>query len=360
MSPTAPANSGTGSSPWILLWLVAQRCYWSAPQEEARAAVLESAARLGSIVSDLRLLATVAYVAPLERGREVLAAIARTPLDLEADPEAARLVGTAAAVVGSFAMAAPALATAAAGLRARGRLGHLARVLVLEGWAASHLANWSLAVPAAEEARAFSAEAAEPLWEAGAKVVHALIAASRGDAEDVDRYTGEVERIALPAGVNFLLAAVQLARGTSALGSGRHSEAFEHLRRLFDGSDPAHHPLIATLAIGDLAEAARQCGGEEVALRSSAISDSIEELAASPRLHHGLRLARALLADDGEAEGLYQLALDVGSVGMAGRPRAGPPGLRVMASSQASRRRVTRSAARGPRRVRRARRRRVG
>ena len=68
--------------------------------------------------------------------------------------------------------------------------------------------------------------------------MQAQIAASRGDEEDVDRYTAEVERVALPFRVNFLLAAVQVARGMSALGSGRHSEAFEHLRRLFDRADP--------------------------------------------------------------------------------------------------------------------------
>ena len=248
-----------------LVWLVAQRCYWSAPADEARARVLEAAAGLGSIDSDLRLLATVAYAAPLERGREVLAAVRVAPADLDGDPEAARLAGTAAAVVGEFALAAPALAASATGLRARGRLGHLARVLVLEGWAASHLGDWTLAVPAAEEAGAFAAEAREPLWAAGAKVVQAQIAAWRGDIDDVDRYTAEVERVALPFRVNFLLAAVQVARGMSTLGSGSHDEAFEHLRRLFDRADPAYHPMISSLAIGDLAEAALHAGREDEA-----------------------------------------------------------------------------------------------
>jgi DNA-binding CsgD family transcriptional regulator len=293
-----------------LIWLVAQRCYWSAPDEEARAAVLEAAARLGSVESDLRLLAIVAYVAPIERGREIVVAVSRTPSDLDADPEAARLLGTAAAVVGAFALAAPALASSAAGLRARGRLGHLARVLVLEGWAASHLADRTLAVPAAEEARAFAAEAAEPLWEAGAKVVQAQIAALRGDTEEVDRLTAEIERIGLPVRVNFLLAAAQIARGVSALAGGRHGEAYEHLRRLFDRADPAHHPLISTLAVGGLAEAAARSE------RTADARDVLEELApfedraASPTFLTGMRYARALLADDEEAESHFQSALD--------------------------------------------------
>jgi DNA-binding CsgD family transcriptional regulator len=292
-----------------LIWLVAQRCYWSTPDEEARDTVLEAAARLGSVRGDLRLLAIVAYAAPIERGQEVLAAVSEKPR-LDADPEAARLVGTAAAVVGAFALAAPALASSAAGLRARGRLGHLARVLVLEGWASSHLANWTLAVPAAEEARIFASEAAEPLWEAGANVVQALIAALRGDSDQVDRLTAEVERIGLPLRVSFLLAAAQIARGVSALGGGRHGEAYEHLRRLFDRADPAHHPLISTLAIGDLAEAAAHSGRKDGA---RAVLDGltfIEDHAASSRFHSGMRYAQALLAEDSEAERFFQAALD--------------------------------------------------
>jgi DNA-binding CsgD family transcriptional regulator len=299
-----------------LIWLLAQRCYWSAPEKEAGAAVLEAAARLGSAGSDLRLLAIVAYVAPIERGREIVAAVSRTPSNLDADPEAARLLGTAAAVVGAFALAAPALASSAAGLRARGRLGHLARVLVLEGWAASHLADWTLAVPAGEEARTFAAEAAEPLWEAGAKVVQAQIAALRGDTEEVDRLTAEIERIGLPLRVNFLLAAAQIARGVSALGGGRYDEAYEHLRRLFDRVDPAHHPLISTLAVGGLAEAAAHAERSAEARAVLEVLAPFEDRAASPSFHAGMRFARALLADDGEAEPLFQVALDADLSGL--------------------------------------------
>jgi DNA-binding CsgD family transcriptional regulator len=293
-----------------LIWLVAQRCYWSAPDEEARSAVLEAAAQLGSVQSDLRLLAIVAYVAPIERGREVLAAVSKATVHLDADPEAARLLGTSAAVIGAFALAAPALARSAAGLRARGRLGHLARVLVLEGWAASHLADWTLAVPAAEEARAFASEAAEPLWEAGAKVVQAQIAALRGNTDEVDRLTADVERIGLPHRVNFLLAAAQIARGVSALGGGRHGEAYDHLRRLFDRADLAHHPLISTFAIGDLAEAAANSGRKDSARAIVENLAPLEDRAASPRFHNGMRYARALLAKHSQAERFFQSALD--------------------------------------------------
>jgi ATP/maltotriose-dependent transcriptional regulator MalT len=183
-------------------------------------------------------------------------------------------------------------------------------VLVLEGWAPGHLAKWNFAVPAAEEARAIASEAAEPLWEAGAKVVQAQFASLRGDSEEVDRLAVEVERIGLPLKINFLLAAAQVARGVSALGGGRYEEAYEHLRRLFDRADPAHHPLIATLGIGDLAEAASHSG---LQIEARIVVDDLapfEHLSASSRFHNGMRLARALLAEGADAESLFQAALD--------------------------------------------------
>ena len=73
-----------------------------------------------------------------------------------------------------------------------------------------------------------------------------------------------------------------------------------------------------------------------------------------------MRFARALLADDDEAEALFQLALDADLRRLAVRSRPRPARLRGMAPPPAPRGRVPRSAPRGPRRVRRARRRRWG
>jgi DNA-binding CsgD family transcriptional regulator len=293
-----------------MLWMGAQRCYWSAVDPETRGRIVDAAERIGSIDDDPRLLGIVAYAAPTERGSSVVEQVSR-PIDDEAGhPEVTRLLGTAAAVVGAFDLAIGPLASAAGVLRAQGRLGHLGRLLVLEGWSSVHLADWNAAATAAEEARALASEMDDQLWGAGAKVVQAIIAAARGEATVAETLAAEVEEVALPLGVSFLLAAGQIARGVSALGDGRYLEAYEHLRRLLDPSDPAHHPLISTLAIGDLIDAAVHSGHRNDASVVLEELSSLEEGCAAPRFRSGMRFGRALVADDAEAEVLFQAALD--------------------------------------------------
>jgi DNA-binding CsgD family transcriptional regulator len=60
----------------------------------------------------------------------------------------------------------------------------------------------------------------------------------------------------LSSGASFLLAMLQLARGIAAISAGRHSEAFEHLRRLFATADPAFNAGLQFFALADFVEAA--------------------------------------------------------------------------------------------------------
>ncbi|HET6753838.1 MAG TPA: AAA family ATPase, partial [Jiangellaceae bacterium] len=64
-----------------VLWLVAQRCYWSAPGGDIRAEVIKAAASLGSLDDDPRLVAIVAYAAPIERGTAVVDHVSRAVSD---------------------------------------------------------------------------------------------------------------------------------------------------------------------------------------------------------------------------------------------------------------------------------------
>ena len=298
-----------------LLWMAAQRCYWSAADVESRSGILESARRIGSEFDDPRLFSIVAYAAPTERGTSLVERLSRPLEEPAGEPEVARLLGSAAAVIGAFSLAMGPLASSAATLRAQGRLGHLGRLLVLQAWSASNLADWSAAATAAQEARTLASEMGDPLTEAGAKIVQALIAAARGEVDIAEELVAEVEAIALPMGVNFLLANGQIVRGVSAFALGHHLEAFENLLRLFDPRDPAHHPLISTLAIGDLADAAIHSGHTDEALTVVDSHSSLEDGCASPRFHNGMRFARALLADDRNADALFQSALEADLAG---------------------------------------------
>ena len=54
---------------------------------------------------------------------------------------------------------------------------------MLYGACAARLADWSIAIPGADEGLRLAIECGEPMWEAGADIVAATIAGMRGDAE---------------------------------------------------------------------------------------------------------------------------------------------------------------------------------
>jgi len=85
-----------------LLWLVAQRCFWADPGKEARECVIATAERMHVDEGDLRLLAILAYAAPVERGRVVFERLSRSASDAGGDAAATRLLDDLFQGVGSF------------------------------------------------------------------------------------------------------------------------------------------------------------------------------------------------------------------------------------------------------------------
>ncbi|HEY2200241.1 MAG TPA: LuxR C-terminal-related transcriptional regulator, partial [Solirubrobacteraceae bacterium] len=290
-----------------LLSAAAFRCYWSDPGEQTRREVLLVADRIGVGSEDPRLVLIQAYTAPIERGAVVLDRLASTTPGT--DPAALYVLGTAAQAVGASDRSSTLLATAVARVREQGRLGLLARVLVGRASAAVQLADWSTAIPAVEEAERLARETRQPLWEAGAKAIGAEVAAFRGEQTAVENLTAEAERVALPAGATVVLAVVQFARGWSALGQGRHEDAYHHLRRLFEPGDSAYHPVRRLGALGDLAEAAAHSGHRDQARAMMSELEPIARQAPPPWFQIGMLYARPFLADDADAELLFRAAL---------------------------------------------------
>src|SRR5262249_58537395 len=95
----------------------------------------------------------------------------------------------------------------------------------------------------------------------------AVLAGRRGDTTTATGLAAQAERVLLTGGVPPLLALVQLARGTAALGAGRYDEAYEQLARIFDPQDPAYHPHLRAWALVDLAEAAASGAHQDAARR---------------------------------------------------------------------------------------------
>jgi DNA-binding CsgD family transcriptional regulator len=80
---------------------------------------------------------------------------------------------------------------------------------------------------------------------------------------------------------------------------------------MYDPADPAYHLALRCYAVGDLAEAAVRGGHLDDIRDIVAEMETVAAKTPSPALHAGLRHARALMADDAEAESLFTAALQV-------------------------------------------------
>lgn len=150
----------------------------------------------------------------------------------------------------------------------------------------------------------------QPVWEALAKSTLAVIHALRGETMNAETHLADAEGIALPIGASAVLADVQFARAIIAISDGHYEEAYEHLERTFDLHDPSRHYQRGAWRIGELAEAAVHAGRvDEARLHLLATLQGSAGQAATTRLQVGVLYARALLADDDEAEALFQAGL---------------------------------------------------
>jgi ATP/maltotriose-dependent transcriptional regulator MalT len=163
----------------------------------------------------------------------------------------------------------------------------------------------------AEEAVLIARDLGQPLWEAMGATTLSVVHAFRGDEREAESFVADAESIAVPIAARALLADAQLARAIIALSTGCYEEAFEHLQRTFDPHDPAYHHLRSVWRIGEFAEAAVHAGRVDEARRQLlSVSQTSADTGSSSRLGVGLLYARALLADDDQAEAAFEAALD--------------------------------------------------
>jgi ATP/maltotriose-dependent transcriptional regulator MalT len=216
-----------------------------------------------------------------------------------------RLYGMAAHAIPEPVFAADFLARAESRLRQQGRLGLLSHVLTMAILDLAELGDWDQAAMNVEEAQLLAHDTGQPIWDTGTQSLTAILVALRGDAERAHRLASEVEQAARNRNLNDLIACAQLARGISRITEGRHSDAFDELRRLFDHSDQAFHLTERFHGVMFLAEAAIHSG--RLAEARAIVTDLELDAATTPSstLHRQLAYARAVLADDEDAETLY-------------------------------------------------------
>jgi DNA-binding CsgD family transcriptional regulator len=288
-----------------LLWRAAQRCWWSNASDELRTKVLLAASRLELPDTDPRLIAIFAYVEPLRLGGVLHVQLQRISGTRDSDPAIAGILGSTANVIGAFDLGVSFLAESSAALRAQGRLSDLARVLFAQGWAEIEVGDWTRATREADESVRLAEETGGVPWIAAATILKARLSGMQGHLEQSEAYAAQAESLALSIGASFLLAMLQIARGTSAIGAGRHWEAYEHLRRLFAPADPAFNHGLQFFALADLVEAAVFSDNAEAA---RAVIEEMEQVSAPipvPWVETMLNYGKALLAAPEDAEQFF-------------------------------------------------------
>jgi len=143
-----------------------------------------------------------------------------------------------------------------AGLRQEGRLGLLARSLTVRAFGSVHLGTLETVASDLDEGLRLGIETGQPFYLATANVSQAIYLAYRGDIDGAEAQIRDVERVTLGAQAEGVLAETRHARGIVDLAAGRHDEAYEQLRHLFDPTHPSYHATVGGWAISDFAYAA--------------------------------------------------------------------------------------------------------
>ena len=288
---------------------IAHRCWWTPCQPRTRKYVVDTAQEMGFPEDDPRLLAVMALADPEAMGRSVLLRVSRMRLADVTDPVGAIHVGIAAEKAGDFDLGARFLGRAVDRLRDQGRLGLLTQALVHYAWAATYAGDWSAAAAAGSEGSRLARDTDQPQYGLTGELIAGLVAGLRGNDPDFEERIAGPERTLRAMRGGPLLAPAHLARGAAALGEGRYEQAFHHLWPVFDEADPAFHRFMRWPAVLDFVEAAGRSGHLERAEGVKAELEAIAARSGPPLLLVLLACARPLLADDKDAQALFEVAL---------------------------------------------------
>ncbi|NMO55345.1 AAA family ATPase [Actinoplanes sp. TBRC 11911] len=304
----ASADAGDTDLALNLLIGAALRCWWANPGEVARARVASVTLSLRGAREDPRYVAALAVAQPVLQARTVLGILSEISVETVLDAEALRLLGLAAHAVGDQPLALDFLQRAERKLRDQGRLGLLSHVLGVQGVVRLDLGDWAGSDSATEEARRLAQDTGQMIWSVGPLVNEARSAALQGNSEQALQLAAASEQMPTLRSLNLFLACAQLARGFALITEGRHNEAFEALRRVFDPADPCFHPRERFCGVMFVAEAGVYADRRDEARRIIADMEDLTRVTPSPLLAVQLLYARAVLADD-DAESRYREAL---------------------------------------------------
>jgi ATP/maltotriose-dependent transcriptional regulator MalT len=293
-----------------LLHGAALRCWWADPGAAAKNLVIEAVEQIARDDLDPRALEILALAAPVDAASRITTRVREAAQVDDADPSRTQLLGFAAYAAGDLGQSIELLDRAAPMLRAQGRLGLLAQLLAVRAQAGINTGQLSDAIPRLQEANLLAIETGQPIWIALSKLGLAVLSGLQGDERAAEQLITEAAEPVASLQLSIVLAKAEFARGVIHLTAGRHSDAFDHFARMFDPHGPAHHDVVAQSAAPYVIECAVRAGRNDEARRMMALLEALGKRTPAALVHLGLRFARPLLADDSEAQDLYELALD--------------------------------------------------
>jgi DNA-binding CsgD family transcriptional regulator len=293
-----------------LLHGAALRCWWADPGAEAKILVVDAVEQIAGDEPDARALEILALTAPTDAAARIATRV-REALRVDGgDPLATQLLAFAAYAAGEIGLSRELMDRTAPILRAQGRLGLLAQLLVVREWAAINTGQFSDGMRAAEEGNRLAIETGQPIWAAISEIGHAVLVGLQGDEREAKELLVRADEQFSSQRLSILVAQAEFARGVIAMTAGRHADAVDHFSRMFVPDGPAFHELVTHAAAPFVIECAVRAGRVEDARR---LMDALEGMAgrtSAALVQIGRRFGRALLADGPDAEGLYKEALD--------------------------------------------------
>src|SRR5258708_36446150 len=149
-----------------LLQAAALRCWWADPGAAARNLVIDAVEQIAGDVLDPRALEILALAAPVDAGSRIATRVREAAQVDDPDPSRTLVLAFAAYAAGDRAESSERMDRAAPPLRAQGRLGLLAQLLAVRGWAGINPRQPREAIPPVEEANHLAVQSTQPSWTA--------------------------------------------------------------------------------------------------------------------------------------------------------------------------------------------------
>src|SRR6266480_2001937 len=214
-----------------LLQGAALRCWWADTGEASRTLVFEAVDELAGDGLDPRVIEIASMAASIDSAAVISAKVLQAA-GRDTESSDTQLLAFAAYAVGDLSQSIELMDRAAPMLRAQGRLGLLAQLLVVRAWAGINVGQFDEALREAEEGSRLANETGQPIWTAMSQIGRGILVGLRGDEHLAERLITTAGEPLMALRLSVLHAQAEFAHGIVAMTAGRSSDAFDYLARM--------------------------------------------------------------------------------------------------------------------------------